>query len=237
MCAFGIAGGAGLGRLARGDFCRATVYDQDSVGLERRRPSSIRRGGSDYRRHLSFAFVCGRLITDSAQVIGAIHHRAGIAGAICKGEACADDLGSGLDCDGWPLTSKAFGVERWFRGNNCIDSSRAWVPHASGMGTARCHMALVAAPRRDQFSRFVRTRDTGAAGDGCGIDRIGTGLYQRLPRRARSGSARRSARPGDGTHHVSSNTNERAMVSRSWAHFRNAAGRDAGSIGCGGLGL
>ena len=72
------------------------------------------------------------------------------------------------------------------------NASTTRLSHAGGMGAARGDLAFVAAPRRDQLSRCVRSRPAGVARDGRSAAAIGAGLHQRVQRRARSGSARSS---------------------------------------------
>src|SRR5437660_73161 len=62
------------------------------------------------------------------------------------------------------------------------DARRAWLSDAGGMGTAHRDLAFVAAARRDQLSRRVRSRAAGPAADGGSAPHFRTGLHQRLQR-------------------------------------------------------
>ena len=63
------------------------------------------------------------------------------------------------------------------RGDTCTDSRCARLPDASGMGTARSDMALVAATRRDQFPGFIQPGDAGVTGNDRSAGRIGEGQH------------------------------------------------------------
>src|SRR6266508_5678123 len=93
-----------------------------------------------------------------------------------------------------------FGVH----GKPFANSSSPRLSHASGMGTARRDVALLATTRRNQFPGFIRSRHAGVASDGRGADRIGTSLYQYLQRRTRSRSARNVPRVSNATNLASS---------------------------------
>src|SRR5205823_242096 len=81
-----------------------------------------------------------------------VSHTVGSAG--CRREIAL------LGIERWTLS-----VGRWtfsahgFKRN----ASSARLSDAGGMGAARCDLAVLAAPRRNQFSRFVRSRFADAA--------------------------------------------------------------------------
>src|ERR1039457_3519274 len=85
------------------------------------------------------------------------------------------------------LVAKPFRVEHWalsvehcFSGSECQNSRRARLPHARGMGSAFRDLAFLAATRRDQFPRLIRSRPADLARAGRSAYRIGTSLHQRL---------------------------------------------------------